>query len=66
MTNRREIALVVDDSEMVRFATAETLRAAGFDVLEAASGADGLRLAAQSDVVVLDVDLPDVDADVEF
>jgi len=61
VTDRREIALVVDDSEMVRFATAETLRAAGFDVLEAASGADGLRLAAQSDVVVLDVDLPDVD-----
>jgi signal transduction histidine kinase/DNA-binding response OmpR family regulator len=46
---------------MVRFATAETLRAAGFEVLEAATGADGLRLAAESDVVVLDVHLPDVD-----
>jgi signal transduction histidine kinase/DNA-binding response OmpR family regulator len=46
---------------MVRFATAETLRAAGFDVLEAADGADGLRLAAQSDVVVLDIRLPDMD-----
>ena len=61
MTERREIALVVDDSEMVRFATAETLRDAGFDVLEAGSGEDGLRLAAQSDVVLLDIRLPDVD-----
>jgi signal transduction histidine kinase/DNA-binding response OmpR family regulator len=61
VTDRRETALVVDDSEMVRFATAETLRDAGFHVLEAATGEDGLRLAADSDVVVLDVRLPDVD-----
>ena len=61
MTDRRETALVVDDSEMVRFATAETLRDAGFDVLEAATGAEGLRLAAQSDVVLLDIRLPDMD-----
>ena len=61
MTDRRETALIVDDSEMVRFATAETLRDAGFDVLEAATGEDGLRLAAQSDVVLLDIRLPDVD-----
>jgi signal transduction histidine kinase/DNA-binding response OmpR family regulator len=61
VTDRRETALVVDDSEMVRFATAETLRDAGFEVLEAATGAEGLRLVTQSDVVVLDIRLPDVD-----
>jgi signal transduction histidine kinase len=53
--------LVVDDNPANRYATARTLRAAGFDVLEAETGAQGLALAPRADLVVLDVHLPDVD-----
>ena len=54
--------LVVDDSEPIREVTSGMLRDAGYDVLEAGTGAEGLRLArARPDLVVLDVHLPDVD-----
>ncbi len=54
--------LVVDDSERVRDVTGEILRMAGFHVLEAATGAEGLRLAAERPaLVVLDISLPDLD-----
>jgi PAS domain S-box-containing protein len=52
--------LVVDDNPAGRYATSRVLRAAGFAVLEAASGSEGLVLAAGADLVVLDVNLPDV------
>ena len=45
-----------------RYSTARVLRNAGFTVLEAATGQDALRLAAEPvDLVVLDVNLPDID-----
>jgi len=53
--------LVVDDEPAGRYATARTLRAAGFSVLEAATGADALALAPRAGLVLLDVRLPDAD-----
>ncbi len=58
-TNR---ILVVDDTDANRYRKARILRQAGFDVLEAGSGIDALRLAAerQPQLVLLDVKLPDI------
>jgi hypothetical protein len=55
--------LVVDDHEGARYATARTLRLAGFRIVEAATGAETLRVAAEQpiDLVVLDINLPDID-----
>jgi PAS domain S-box-containing protein len=55
--------LVVDDNAPSRYATCRVLRGAGFTVLEAASGQEALTQAAQQgpDLIVLDVNLPDID-----
>ena len=53
--------LAVDDNPAALYATSRVLRAAGYDVLEAATGAAALALAAHADLVVLDVNLPDID-----
>jgi PAS domain S-box-containing protein len=55
--------LSVDDYAPARYARAKLLRQAGFDVLEAASGEDALAqaAAARPDVVLLDINLPDLD-----
>ena len=55
--------LVVDDERQILRALATNLRARGYDVNVAATGREGLRLAAahQPDVVVLDLGLPDID-----
>jgi signal transduction histidine kinase len=60
--NAREVILVVDDEVAGRFVKVQTLRRAGFEVIEAANGADGLELArgARPMLVVLDVNLPDM------
>jgi signal transduction histidine kinase len=62
MNGERELLLVVDDTETARYTKARVLRAAGFDVLEAATGQDGLRIARELKprLVVLDVRLPDI------
>jgi PAS domain S-box-containing protein len=53
--------LYVDDDEVNRHACAWLFREAGFEVLEAATGRDALRLAvAKPDLVILDVNLPDI------
>ncbi len=60
ITTKQRI-LNVDDSEAGRYATSRILARAGFDVLEAATGAEALKLAAQRpDLILLDVNLPDV------
>ncbi|HET7231863.1 MAG TPA: ATP-binding protein, partial [Longimicrobium sp.] len=63
--HRNILVLNVDDYEAGRYATSRVLRQAGFDVMEAATGNEGLRLAEQEaehvDLVLLDVNLPDVD-----
>src|SRR5262245_32327877 len=54
--------LHVEDNDGARLALSEVLRDAGFRVLEASTGREALRLAAQRpDLVLLDVRLPDAD-----
>jgi DNA-binding response OmpR family regulator len=55
--------LVVDDEDQIRSILATYLSADGYDVLEAATGAEGLALATRHDValVLLDIGLPDID-----
>jgi signal transduction histidine kinase len=54
--------LIVDDSEVERYALRQFLPSSTFEVIEAAGGYDGLRLARQShpDVIFLDLAMPDV------
>ncbi|RZL96067.1 MAG: response regulator, partial [Variovorax sp.] len=53
--------LVVDDNPATRYSTGRTLRAAGFRTVEAASGAEALRMSEDNiSAVVLDVHLPDI------
>lgn len=53
--------LAVDDDPAARYATSRVLRSAGYEVLEAATGAAALAAAPTADLVVLDVNLPDID-----
>lgn len=58
----KPVILNVDDYEAGRYASSRVLRQAGFAVVEAATGADALKLALQRpDLIVLDVHLPDMD-----
>jgi CheY-like chemotaxis protein len=52
--------LVVDDNEATRYATARSLKAAGFNTVEASAGAEALELGEFVSAVVLDVHLPDL------
>ncbi|HKQ63224.1 MAG TPA: response regulator [Candidatus Polarisedimenticolaceae bacterium] len=56
------LVLVVDDNESGRYGKCRALRQAGFEVLEAAAGAEALQLARQRGprLVVLDINLPDL------
>jgi signal transduction histidine kinase len=58
----RTVVLIVEDHEPTRYARLRTFRQAGFDVLEASTGTEGLRLVAEKrpDIVVCDVNLPDI------
>jgi two-component system chemotaxis response regulator CheY len=55
--------LVVDDSEMIRNFHCYILKNAGFDVLSAIDGADGLEkmLMNKVDLVVTDINMPNMD-----
>jgi CheY-like chemotaxis protein len=55
--------LVVDDDKSVRDLIAVILECEGYQVVTAASGAEGLRMAAElhPDLVTLDVMMPDMD-----
>lgn len=54
--------LVVDDNPVTRYSTSRVLRAAEFDVVEAASGLEAIaRTRPIPDLVILDVNLPDID-----
>ena len=58
-----ETILVVDDNPATLHATSRVLKAAGFEVLLAALGEEAVKAACEHapDVIVLDVDLPDID-----
>ena len=59
---RQPTVLLVDADETNRQAISWLLRNAGFAVQEAASGSEALRMVGeQPDLVVLDVNLPDID-----
>ena len=55
------LVLIIDDNERNRKLARDVLRAAGFQTLEAASGAEGIGLAAAHvpDVILMDLRLPD-------
>jgi two-component system cell cycle response regulator DivK len=57
------LVLIVDDTEKNRRLASDVLGAAGFEMLEAATGAEGLALAAERlpDLVLMDLRLPDMD-----
>jgi CheY-like chemotaxis protein len=52
--------LLVDDDEAKRYVLATWLRRAGHTVVEAASGREALEMVAGAELVVLDVNLPDI------
>ena len=55
--------VVVDDNPASLYSTSRILRSAGFEVIEATTGAEALAAAATQDVglIVLDINLPDID-----
>jgi PAS domain S-box-containing protein len=59
----RGLILNVDDYEASRYARSQMLERAGFEVLDAGTGTEALRLTAERrpDLVLLDVNLPDMD-----
>ncbi len=53
--------LAVDDNEAIRYSLVRSLRDAGYQVVEAKTGAEALARAAESpDLITLDVHLPDI------
>jgi CheY-like chemotaxis protein len=52
--------LLVDDDDVKRYVIGRWLRQAGFSVVEGVTGAEALALAAQAELVLLDVNLPDM------
>jgi two-component system, cell cycle response regulator DivK len=57
------LVLIVDDNEKNRKLAAAVLSAAGFETLEAGTGAEGVALATERvpDVILMDLRLPDMD-----
>ena len=56
------VVLLVDDNPSKRYSVGRWLRAAGFELIEAASGQEALDAALSGpDAIVLDVNLPDID-----
>jgi two-component system cell cycle response regulator DivK len=55
--------LIIDDNQKNLKLARDVLRAAGFQTLEAESGAEGIALAAEHvpDVILMDLQLPDMD-----
>ncbi len=63
MTNRQPIVLVIEDEAPIHHFIQTTLAGAGYRVVDAESGKEGLTqaMAWNPDVIVLDLGLPDID-----
>jgi len=59
----KRTVLTVDDSRTMREMVAFTLKGAGYDVLEAEDGRDGLSVAQRNrvDLVITDLNMPEMD-----
>ncbi len=57
------LILNIDDTDAIRYARSRTLAQAGYHVIEASTGEEGLLLAAKHrpQLIVLDINLPDID-----
>ena len=53
--------LAVDDNPAALYATSRVLKSAGYEVIQGTTGAEALAKASHADLVVLDVNLPDLD-----
>jgi CheY-like chemotaxis protein len=60
VTDAPGVLLLVDDDEAKRYVMATWLRRAGHTVIEVATGREGLAQAGTAELVLLDVNLPDV------
>jgi CheY-like chemotaxis protein len=62
MQNKATIILLIEDSQSTRFMYRNILESAGFFVIEAASGEDGLEMAKRHnpDLIILDLILPGI------
>jgi len=63
MQNRKDVVMIVDDSRTIRQVAANTLIAAGYDVVEAVDGFDALSILRTSkpDVILVDIMMPALD-----
>src|SRR5579883_3028338 len=61
--DKKPLILNVDDTEISRYLRAQTLLTAGFETLEARTGAEALELAFRErpHLILMDVHLPDAD-----
>jgi PAS domain S-box-containing protein len=53
--------LAVDDDAAGLHATSRVLKSAGYEVMQATTGSGALKLAHEADLVVMDINLPDMD-----
>ena len=60
MTEAQALILLVDDDEAKRYLTGTWLRRAGHTVIEAGTGREALDLVGSAELVLLDVNLPDM------
>jgi CheY-like chemotaxis protein len=60
VTDNPAVLLVVDDDEAKRYLTGTWLRRAGHTVIEAATGREALAKAGSAELILLDVNLPDI------
>jgi PAS domain S-box-containing protein len=61
LTNGPIKILAVDDNPAALYATSRILRSAGYEVIEATTGSAALASAKDADLMVLDINLPDMD-----
>ena len=60
---KNNVILIVDDEPIILKLYSQTFKDAGFEVLTAANGTEGLKLAQEKhpDLILLDIKMPDLD-----